>query len=444
VSGPDSIEPELPPASTAHLHTHADGTVHAPEHAPGPTDPPSLYRGFPPRSLHAGRVFHGIGVDVPAPGRPMLARLREAFAAPFQGLTSDGCVRRGLYPLQHTGASSAPIVDAAQAYLRRLRRRDFRRLALEPLTSPDRLRWINAFPDWMPTGLWLADLEADERAAALDVIGASLSTRGFAQTRDAMRVNQALGEFIGHSNDSICEHGYFFTIFGEPSATTPWGWRLMGYHLVIYCTLVGSQMVLTPAFVGAEMAEIETGPYAGTSVLQEEQRGGLELASSLSAAQRARAVLHPSMNRAELPSALSGLDGRHLAGAGQDNRIIPYEGLPAESLSAGQRARLLALMDLYIGRQAEPFAAQRRAEVRQSLDATHFAWIGDPDRVPFYYRIHSPVILIEFDHHSGVFIASDQPEPFHIHTIVRTPNGNDYGLDLLRQHYALFDHPTTA
>jgi len=28
----------------------------------------------------------------------------------------------------------------------------------------------------------------------------------------------------------------------------------------------------------------------------------------------------------------------------------------------------------------------------------------------------------------------------HIHTVVRTPNGNDYGKDLLRQHYARYRH----
>ena len=55
---------------------------------------------------------------------------------------------------------------------------------------------------------------------------------------------------------------------------------------------------------------------------------------------------------------------------------------------------------------------------------------------PFYYRIQSPVIMIEFDEHAGVFLSNEEPERFHIHTIVRTPNGNDYGMDLLRMHYA--------
>ena len=67
---------------------------------------------------------------------------------------------------------------------------------------------------------------------------------------------------------------------------------------------------------------------------------------------------------------------------------------------------------------------------------THFCWIGGFDEdSPFYYRIQSPVVFIEFDHHAGVFLTNDRPAKFHVHTIVRTPNGNDYGIDLLRLHY---------
>jgi hypothetical protein len=46
----------------------------------------------------------------------------------------------------------------------------------------------------------------------------------------------------------------------------------------------------------------------------------------------------------------------------------------------------------------------------------------------FYYRIQSPVVMIEFDHHKGVVLNNPTPEKFHVHTIVRTPNGNDYGI----------------
>jgi hypothetical protein len=56
------------------------------------------------------------------------------------------------------------------------------------------------------------------------------------------------------------------------------------------------------------------------------------------------------------------------------------------------------------------------------------------------YRIYSPVILIEFDHLPGIIWDNTEPTRDHIHTVVRTPNGNDYGRDLLRQHYAQHDH----
>ena len=81
------------------------------------------------------------------------------------------------------------------------------------------------------------------------------------------------------------------------------------------------------------------------------------------------------------------------------------------------------------------------AEVKEHLPQTLFGWIGDLRQgSPFYYRVYSPVILIEFDHLPGTIWDNLEPTRNHIHTIVRTPNGNDYGRDLLRQHYEEHDH----
>jgi hypothetical protein len=77
-------------------------------------------------------------------------------------------------------------------------------------------------------------------------------------------------------------------------------------------------------------------------------------------------------------------------------------------------------------------------EVKRHLDATYFAWIGDTNASSvFYYRIHSPVVLIEFDHQRPFALRGmgNQSIRQHIHTVVHTPNDNDYGNDLLRQHY---------
>ena len=85
------------------------------------------------------------------------------------------------------------------------------------------------------------------------------------------------------------------------------------------------------------------------------------------------------------------------------------------------------------------------SEVDQHLDETYFAWMGAvSDDGPVYYRVHSPVVLIELDDHPGVAFDNPAPSRNHIHTIVRTPNRGDYGVDLLRQHHERFDHRSGA
>jgi hypothetical protein len=64
-----------------------------------------------------------------------------------------------------------------------------------------------------------------------------------------------------------------------------------------------------------------------------------------------------------------------------------------------RRERLEALLGTYVGRIRPGHAEIRYAEVKRHLGETHFAWIGPfDDTSPFYYRILSPVILVEFDH----------------------------------------------
>ena len=134
-------------------------------------------------------------------------------------------------------------------------------------------------------------------------------------------------------------------------------------------------------------------------------------------------------------------DGLHLGGAYQDNRIIPYEGLKGNLLSKKQNISLLDLVEEYLCFLPSESLKARMTEIETHLEDTHFCWIGSSkENEPFYYRIQSPVILIEFDHHAGVYLTNTEPQNFHVHTLVRTPNGNDYGIDLIRQHYARTKH----
>ena len=158
--------------------------------------------------------------------------------------------------------------------------------------------------------------------------------------------------------------------------------------------------------------------------------------------QQARAIVAHSMMGGDLPEGRRHFaDNLHLGGAFHDNRVVPYEGLKGDAMTAAQRRDLMDLVEKYLAVLPDGPRAARIAEVERHLPDTHFCWIGAfSETSPFYYRVQSPVTFIEFDHHAGVFLTNPEPAKFHVHTIVRTPNGNDYGFDLLRQHYKSSPH----
>lgn len=400
--------------------------------------PPNSYRGFGPRPVMPDiKLFHGYMAVIPEVDRDAFAALERRFQEPFVGITTDGIPRRDLFPPADPGAPTGSIVGAAREFIASLSSDDQRLAALQPFDSPHRRRWTNAFSTWLPPGLLLEDLTEDQRLAALTVIRRCMSESGFDEARDVMKLNEALGDLIGRYRDTLREWIYFFTMFGEPSETEPWGWQLMGHHLVLNCFVLGDHVVMSPVFMGAEMIELSEGRFAGLRIFDAEQARGLELIRSLSADQQDVAIMYRSMLNADQPPEFYGgrTEGRHRGGAGRDNLVVPYQGIAASALDGGQRDLLMALIETYLGRDAPGHAAVELTRAERHLDETYFAWIGDPDSDgPFYYRVHSPVVMIEFDHHSGIFLESDEPQPFHAHTIVRTPNGGDYGMALLTEH----------
>lgn len=370
----------------------------------------------------------------------MLANGEKLLGEPFKGVTTDGSVVPGLYPLKSTGVPTEPIRRAAVDFLDLLDD-DQRQRATFEMTSDAWRCWWNIHPFLMRHGLLLEDLPDPQREAALRIVQQTLSATGFKTARDIMRLNHTIGEITG----SWTEYGewvYFISLFGEPSATQPWGWQIDGHHLIVNCFVIGDQVVITPLFMGSEPVVAETGIYRGTSVLQTEQNDGLAFIRSLSSAQRDKAILYHSILSTVLPPERGiGSDGRVQGAAFRDNRRIPYEGIRANELSAGQREQLMGLAALYTSNLRPGHAELWLETLRHHIDETHFAWMGGTgDADVFYYRIHSPVILIEFDHQPGIAFDSNEPTRNHIHAVVRTPNGNDYGMDYLRQHHVRFQH----
>ncbi len=284
-------------------------------------------------------------------------------------------------------------------------------------------------------GVSFKEMSESQRESAFGLLRASLSAKGLKLTRDVMKLNHTLGELNNNDFEQYGEWLYHLTVMGQPSATEPWGWQLDGHHMIVNYFVLGDQVVMTPFFTGSEPVTAKAGKFAGTTILQDEQAAGLAMINALDDGQRKKAIIE-----------VSKAGNNNLAEAWKDNVVVNYAGVPANELSPAQREKLVALVKMFVDNMDEGHAKVKMDEVRAQLNRTHFAWVGgtEPSSV-FYYRIHSPVILIEFDHQRPAnlrHLAADPSKPTreHIHVVVRTPNGNDYGKDLLRQHYATHKH----
>ncbi len=351
----------------------------------------------------------------------------------FVGITSDGTRMSGLFELYPEGAPVESIMRAVGRLLEAVNDQERARLC-HPLDARERRAWMNPEVYLQRHGLRLDEIAPDLRERILELLRVSLSPRGYEKVRNLMHVNHFLGELV-NAPRVLNEYSYNFNLFGAPAADAPWGWSFYGHHLCLNCLVVAGQMVLTPLFMGAEPNCIDAGPYAGLTELAEEERLGLALMRGLSVDLRDRAQLYRHKRDPSMPAGrVAVADELHLTGAYRDNRIVPYEGVSAAAFSRADQRQLLNLVATYCSCLPEGPLAAQMARIERHLRDTHFCWIGGvDDDSPFYYRIQSPVILIEFDHHAGVFLGNAEPEKFHIHTLVRTPNGNDYGMELVRQ-----------
>jgi hypothetical protein len=362
-----------------------------------------------------------------APLPPGLQKYLESaeasLAEPFKGITTDGRVVPGLYTVARTGVSTRPLVEAALAWRDALTAEQRARASFA-VDSDAWRRWSNIHPFIMRHGVSLDEMTERPRSLALALVQESLSREGFRTARDVMKLNELVRVITG-SHDEYGEWLYWMSLMGAPSPVDPWGWQIDGHHLIVNCVVLGDQVVMTPMFMGSEPVTFPD----GTRAFDGEEQQGLALIRALTDDQRRRAII------------ATALPGEAFTAAFRDNFEMRYEGVRYGELSTAQQALLTALASLYVGRIRPGHADVRMDEVKRHLADTHFAWIGGSDATsPFYYRVHSPVLLIEFDHQRGIVFDNDAPSRHHIHTVVRTPNGNDYGRDLLRQHHEQFDH----
>jgi hypothetical protein len=358
----------------------------------------------------------------------LLAYWNGLYEEPFVGITTDGVVRRGLYPLRAADFDPAPV-DAALSLLGLLTPAQRDRFTY-PVDAPEWRAWSN--PEFVVhrVGLRLEDLAPDVADAVLDMVRASLSPEGWDLVSGAMSLNGYLGELVGLPT-VMNDRSYQVSLFGTPSREGPWGWQLFGHHVAVNFLSTGGRHVIAPVFIGGEPAVADGWP----PLFADREARALELAASLTDAQRTEAVVYGSVLDPAMPAErLHPADERHLAGAFRDNRVIPYEGIRATSLTDGQRALLRRVTEDFHLLLRQPQRDATMADYDAHVDDTWFCWYGATDgSQPFYFRIQSPVVLAELDHHAGVWLTNRLPARFHVHTILRLPNGNDYGRAYLEQ-----------
>lgn len=357
---------------------------------------------------------------------------QDSIAQPYYGVTSDGCVRKGLYTLKDEGAPTVEASAAAERLLFLLDEKQ-RSIAIHDVNSDVWRRWANPEFYAHQYGLRLDETSPEVQQAAMDLLRSSMSEKGFEKAKGCMWTNEFLGLLVG-GEKIMNEYSYNLNIFGTPSIVTPWGFNYYGHHLCLNIAFVGHQMTISPTFFGAEPDVIDSGKHKGLRLFRAEEIQGLRLMQSLDKEVQKQAQLYPNMLGEHLPShRWNPFDERHVAGAFRDNRIIPFEGAPVKVFTVEQKKRVMNCVGYLIEYLPAGPLQRKLKQVEEFIDETYFVWFGGfSDADPYYYRIHSPVIIVEFDFHCGVFLTNKTPAKFHIHTVVRTPNGNDYAKELIR------------
>lgn len=291
-----------------------------------------------------------------------------------------------------------------------------------PFDSDERLDW-----HYIPKprkGLPLAEMAPYQQHLASALLAAGLSQTGYIKAVTIMSLEEVLKILENDTGDVRNPQKYYFSVFGTPSDSGTWGYRVEGHHLSQNYTIVQGKVIDGPSFFGANPAQVLQGPRQGLRTLPAEDALGFDVIRSLDEQQQKAAIVEPTAYREILTAA-----SRKAALQGQPS------GASAERMNQRQYDALRALVEVYARNMAEDVAALRMEQLDQAGRAVHFAWSGGTNPGdPHYYRVQSASFLIELD--------DTQDNANHIHSVWRDLTG-DFGQDLLQQHYQS-SHATAA
>ena len=333
---------------------------------------------------------------------------------------------------QRTPSAASAMTTAATRFLESLSP-EARKQATYSLEADEYLHW-NFIPDetFPRNGLPLKAMTDAQQKLAHDLLKSGLSDRGY-QTytaiialEDILRVVEGAARAGGAAGAGGAGGGrgamardrtaYRFTVFGQPSASGNWGWRVEGHHVSLHFLVSkGAVAASTPSFAGSNPAEVQDGPDKGKRVLAMLEDSGRTLVMALDDKQRTTAIIN-----ATAPNEI--VTTNQL-----DIKPLSPDGIKVSAMTPAQRELLNKVLDAYAGLMTPDVAAQRMARIKAAgLENIGFAWAGPVERGQrHYYRVQGPTFLIEFD--------NTQNNGNHVHSIWRDFSG-DFGRDLLREH----------
>lgn len=294
-----------------------------------------------------------------------------------------------------------------------------RQRILFPLESEERFNW--SYVPKVRHGLIVQAMTLAQRKALHRLLRAALSNAGYLKVTSIMHLEEVLRALENGELVRDPEH-YYLTFFGMPSRDGIWGWRIEGHHVSLNF-LIGKDGTLTttPAFLGANPAEVRSGPWSGWRALGAEEDIGRSLLHALDTSQREQAII-----AVDAPGDIITRNDRNI-------RLATFEGLSAADLRPGQRDLLMELFEAYAHNLNRDLAQMHLDRITGAgIDRLYFAWAGSASVGDgHYYRVHGPTTLIEYD--------NTQNDANHVHTVMRDLE-HDWGGDLLAQHYAESEH----
>ncbi len=270
-------------------------------------------------------------------------------------------------------------------------------------------------------GVPLRAMAPDQRAAAMAILRAALSERGYQRCEDIMRLDASLAE-SAHDPETYDPGNYVVSVLGRPSSQEPWGWRFEGHHVSLDFVHAREGMAVTPTlFFGATPSTVPHGPLRGLRVLGAEEDIGRQLMRGLETGLRARALIAATAF------------GDILTGPGRDASLRAPAGVSLSEMPAEERAIALHIIDQFLSAMKPAVAELERTRLRAAgPDAIHFGWAGSvKPHQPHYYRLHGPSLVIEYD--------NTQDDANHVHAVWHDPS-REFGEDLLRAHYRHGSH----